>query len=230
MWESIIAKLKAIEDNLLRREKYVDKFDAMSLASVVISSDNFDSALTFIPTVKLAGLSKLVNDILLVLHEAYVDQQGALIVVKIDIDKCRDFADRGTSERHEDETKLGKETSPSSSHAIEVGAPSHEEHTFPADKQSSSKTSRKRNLSETWAMHRRFRLLKLEVHSNLTAILDAKLVAYEVITSSLDMYLKYIVKTAYENGVLDPLRRAKHLVQPLLTNLLAHKFLDTSEV
>ena len=61
-------------------------------------------------------------------------------------------------------------------------------------------------------------------------ILDAKLIAHEVITSSMDIYLKYVVKTAYENGVLDPLRRAKCLVQPQLNILLCHNFLDTSEV
>ena len=230
MWESIIAKLKAIEDNLLRQDEYVDKFDAMSLASVVTSSDSIDSALTFVPTVKLASLSKLTNDILLVLHEAYIDQQGALIVIKIDIDKCRNFADSSDSQRHENEAKSWSDSCPSSGHAIELEAPSLEGITFPTDKQISSKTSRKRYVSETEAMHRRFRSLQLEIHGNLTAILNAKLVAYEVITSSFDIYLKFIVKTAYENGVLDPLRRAIHLVQPLLTNLLAHKFLDTGEV
>lgn len=229
-WAAIIAKLKAIEDNLIRQDKYVDRFDAMSLASVVTSerSEDAKNPLNFSPTTQLKGLSKLVNDISVVLHEAYIEQQGALILIKLEIDKCRNFAEFMTSD--DEIAKSIKYSPPSSSHFMELGTSSHEHGATSTEKQPSSRATRKRDASKTEAMHRTSRLLKLELHSNLMGILDAKLIAHEVITSSMDIYLKYVVKTAYENGVLDPLRRAKCLVQPQLNILLCHNFLDTSEV
>ena len=230
MWTAVILKLKAIEDNLARQGKYVDKFDAMSLASVETTErlDGISSPLSFSPTTQLKGLSKLVADISAVLHEAYIEQQGALIVVKAEIDKCRSFAD---SEHSDDkEALVNNEKDLSTHHIIEMGSSFYERSTTASEKKMSSNTAKKGNTSKLNAIHRHFRLLKQDLHNSLTDILDAKLLAHEVISSSMEIYLKFIVNIALENNVLDPLQRAKRLVQPQQSLLLTHKFLDTSEV
>ena len=229
MWTSVILKLKAIEDSLARQGKYVDNFDAMSLASVETAErvDGISSPLSFSPTTQLKGLTKLVADISAVLHEAYIEQQGALILVKVEIDKCRQFAESNAADFS---GTVANSENDVSSHFVESGSSFHDRNAAGLEKKAMSNSTKKANTARSDALHRHFKALKQELHNNLTDILDAKLVAHEVISSSMDMYLKFIVKIALENGVLDPLQRAKCIVQPQQSLLLTHKFLDTSEV
>lgn len=117
-WATITSKLKSIEDNLTRRGSYVDEFDAMSLAAVEVTN-NFDDAPIselYSPTTHLKGLTSLVTDLLAVLGEAYVEQQGSLIALKLAIDKCskdvqsRNLDDYGPNNTFDKERALPKMT------------------------------------------------------------------------------------------------------------------------
>ena len=110
-WASITSKLKSIEDNLTRRGSYIDEYDAMLLAAVQVTNKVDDASISqlFSPATNLKGLTLLVSDLLTVLGEAYVEQQGSLIVLKLAIDKCvkdlhaRDFDGYGPDNTFNDE-------------------------------------------------------------------------------------------------------------------------------
>jgi hypothetical protein len=230
MWTAIVKKFKTIEDNLLHNGKYVDRFDAMSLASVEIKDRSDETGLPhfFVPTTQLKGLTKLLADITAVLHEAYIEQQGALIVLKSGLYKGgnpsypRDQKSVGTS-IHNSKAGDKNESSSSSSHFSEMEASDWDPNVTSGEVPSLPDLL-------TEADKRNFRLSMQEHHNSLITILDAKLIANDVIVSSMKTYLRCIVNLANENCVLDSMQRANSLVQPQLTALLSHKFLETKEV
>lgn len=230
MWTAIVKKFKTIEDNLSHNGKYIDKFDAMSLASVEIKDRSDETGLPhfFVPTTQLKGLTKLVADISAVLHEAYIEQQGALIVLKSGLYKGgnpsypRDQKSMGTSVNS---SKAG-DTSESTSSSIRYS----EMESSDWDPSNTSGEALSSPDLKTDADKRHFRLSMQEHHNSLVTILDAKLTANDVIISSMKTYLRCIVNLANENCVLDSVQRANCLVQPQLTALLTHKFLETKEV
>ena len=117
-WATITSKLKSIEDNLTRRGSYVDEFDAMSLAAVQVTNKFDDAPISelYSPTTHLKGLTSLVTDLLAVLGEAYVEQQGSLIALNLAIDKCskdvhsRNLDDYGPNNTFDKERALPKMT------------------------------------------------------------------------------------------------------------------------
>lgn len=230
MWTAIVKKFKTIEDNLSHNGKYVDRFDAMSLASVEIKDRSDETGLPhfFVPTTQLKGLTKLVADISAVLHEAYIEQQGAIIVLQSGLHKVgnlsypRDQKSLGTSIHNSKAGETNENVSPSS-HFSEMEASDWDPNDTSGEAPSSPDL-------KTEADKRHFRLSMQEHHNSLVTILDAKLIANDVIVSSMKTYLRCIVNLANENCVLDSVQRANCLIQPQLTALLAHKFLETREV
>ena len=223
-------KFKTIEDNLSHNGKYVDRFDAMSLASVETTdrSDETGFPHLFVPTTQLRGLTKLVADLSAVLHEAYIEQQGALIVLKSGLynggnsSHSRNQKSVGTS-IHNTKPAVMNENAPSSS-------PFPETEILDWDPSVASGEAPSSPNFKNEGDKRHFRLSMQEHHNSLVTILDAKLIANDVIISSMETYLRSIVNLANENCVLDSPLRANCLVQPQLTALLTHKFLDTKEV
>ena len=233
-WASITSKLKSIEDNLTRRGSYIDEYDAMLLAAVQVTNKVDDASISqlFSPTTKLKGLTLLVSDLLTVLGEAYVEQQGSLIVLKLAIDKCmqdlhtRDFDGYGHDNNFNEESAIPKmiddtDTIMKSSQSVEC-PPGF------SSLSSSSNSRHEASNSRTAQIHLRKSLQ--EINNGLIVILDTKLIAHEIIMSTTEIYQRHIVHIATENGVLDPIPRLKFIMRPQLDKLLGHNFLDTNEV
>lgn len=70
---NFIIRLKNIEQSLIDRGEYVERFDALSLSTVDI--DNNDN------TLSLSGLTKLISSLTTILHEAYIDQQTGKVLI-----------------------------------------------------------------------------------------------------------------------------------------------------
>ena len=104
MWPDIIRKLKLVEDDLLKHDKYVESYDALSLASVHIEGDpaNFGESskgthILFTPTTKLNGLTRLVTDLVMILHEAYIEQQSEMMLLKAELERAKYFTEDNAS-------------------------------------------------------------------------------------------------------------------------------------
>ena len=229
-WATITSKLKSIEDNLTRRGSYVDEFDAMSLAAV-----HFDDAPIselYSPTTHLKGLTSLVTDLLAVLGEAYVEQQGSLIVLKVAIDKCskdvhsRNLDDYGPNNTSDKERALPKMTDDTGT----IFASSWNAERPPDFSSLPSVTNARREKLNSRTAQSHFRKSLQEINNSLVVILDTKLIAHEIIMSTTETYQKHIVHIAVENGVLDAIPRLKFLMRPQLDILLEHNFLVTNEV
>ena len=235
-WNSIALKLKTIEDNLIRKGSYIDEFDDMSLAAVQVANKLEDAPISesFSPTTHLKGLTLLVSDLMVVLGEAYVEQQGSLMVLKLAIDKCskdlyshnQNLDDYGQGTTSDKESVLPKMTDDTGK-----GFMSSRSAELPLDfssSPSSSNSSREKLNNRTAQSH--FRKSLQEINNSLIVILDTKLIAHEIIMSTTEMYQKHIAHIAAENGVLDATPRLKFLMQPQLNILLQHNFLVTNEV
>lgn len=229
-WATITSKLKSIEDNLTRRGSYVDEFDAMSLAAV-----HFDDAPIselYSPTTHLKGLTSLVTDLLAVLGEAYVEQQGSLIVLKVAIDKCskdvhsRNLDDYGPNNTFDKERALPKMSDDTGT----IFASSRNAERPPDFSSLPSVTNARREKLNSRTAQSHFRKSLQEINNSLVVILDTKLIAHEIIMSTTEIYQRHIIHIATENGVLDPIPRLKFIMRPQLSKLLGHNFLDTNEV
>ena len=97
MWANIIQKLKSIQDNLIKHEAYVEYADGISLSSVEIGGGNRSSSVQFTPTTNLNGLTRLVTDLTTILHEAQIEQEAALSVIKSEVDKCKYFSENNAA-------------------------------------------------------------------------------------------------------------------------------------
>ena len=98
MWSNIIQKLKNIQDNLIKHEAYVEYADGISLSSVEIGGlGNRSSSVQFTPTTNLNGLTRLVTDITTILHDAQIEQEGALSIIKSEVDKCKYFSENNAA-------------------------------------------------------------------------------------------------------------------------------------
>ena len=98
MWVSIIQKLKTIQDNLTKHEAYVEYADGISLSSVEIGGvGNRSLSVQFTPTTTLNGVTRLVTDITSILHDAQMEQESALSVIKSEVDKCKYFSENNAA-------------------------------------------------------------------------------------------------------------------------------------
>ena len=247
MWSDIIRKLKLVEDDLLKHDKYVESYDALSLASVPIEGDpaNFGESskgthILFTPTTKLNGLSRLVTDLVVILHEAYIEQQSEMMLLKAELERAKYFTeDNASFLRYQQMTTMYESLLPNnvgSSSSGNGGEPhlttiawdgkSLEEASSPSD----TTTNKDDMLQKAELVRKQLRRSIQDLHSGVMSIVDAKLVAYEVVSSCLESYLRSVVKIAQDNGVSFALTRAKRLVQPQLNDLLAHRFLETIEM
>lgn len=224
MWTSITGKFRVIEDNVLHRGVYVDKFDAMSLASVetAIRSDDVNISHSFTPVTQLKGLTALVTDLSIILHEAYIKQQAEVMNLQSGIKKYQSglyFNDSSGSNHQGD---LRTDEPDLSFNQLSEMRSAYFDPSIPLNSVPSSSSSE--------SALRHFRLSLQELHNQFVDIIDAKLIAREVVISSIETYRSYMVKIAKENGVLDPFQRATVLIHPQLQALLAHKFFVTTEV
>ena len=249
MWTDIVRKLKLVEDDLLKHDKYVENYDALSLSSVPIEGDptNFGEStkgthILFTPTTKLNGLSRLVTDLVVILHEAYIEQQSEMMLLKAELERAKYFTEDNESFlRYQQMTTMYESLLPnnvgssSSGNGGEQlfttiawnGNNSLDEATSPSDTMTSKDDDK---LQKAELMRKQLRKSIQDLHSGIMSIVDAKLVAYEVVSSCLESYLRSVVKIAQDNGVSFALTRAKLLVQPQLNDLLAHRFLETTEM
>jgi hypothetical protein len=224
MWAGITGKLRIVEDNVLCRGIYVDKFDAMSLASVETTSRSDDTNVLhpFTPVTQLKGLTNLVTDLSTMLHEAYIKQQTEIMNLESGIKRFQSglhSSDSSEGDHHGNSRDDGMKTT--FGQLSEMGSAFFDASISPNSVPSSSSSE---------SAIRQFRLSIQDLHNRLIDIIDAKLLAREVVVSSIETYRSYMVKIAKENGVLDPSQRAGFLIQPQLEALLAHKFFVTAEV
>ena len=233
-WAAITSKLKAIEDNLTRRGSYIDEFDAMSLAAVQLSSKLEDEPIPqlFSPTTHLKGLTSLVNDLLAILGEAYVEQQGSLIVLKQAIEKCTiDLHSRNLDGYTPDSTfDKGSVLPEMTDDTVTEVTSSRYVERLPDFSSSPSSLISGREKMNSRAAQSHFRKSLQEINNSLVVILDTKLIAHEIIMSTTETYQKHIVQIAAGNGVLDAIPRLNFLMRPQLDKLLEHNFLVTNEV
>ena len=241
MWDDTIRKLRRIEDNLLKNDQYVESYDALLLSSVEIEGDRstatsaqFLSQVT--PTTKLNGLTRLVSDLASVLHEAYIEQQSEMMVLAAELERAKHFSEDNASYlRYQhmatmyESLVVGEAGSSTSSNNSSSGF-GNKLTTMSWDENDSSSPmlpSDKQKKAEL--VHKQLRRSIQDLHNGVMSMLDAKLTAYEVVSSCMESYLRSVVAIAQENGVSLALTRAKRLVQPQLDDLLRHRFLETME-
>ena len=246
MWDDTTNKLNDIEKGLVNDGMFIEDFDALSLSAVDLDGNTTSSMFTQ-TTTSLNGLSKLVDAISSILHEAYIQQQGAVIIIKSKMEICQrlsvsnsNYLRRSNQQRQNVNNSSKKENVNDSSKKElnttrvndEFTTIQWDNHTTQDDSLETSALVIKQDeefYNPEWAQ-KQLRTLLQELHNNLNDILNTKLAAYEVVSSNMEIYVRSIVKIAYDNGVNNALEKAKYIIQPQLNNLLAHKFIDTSEV
>lgn len=247
-----IQKLTSIREDIFQYNKYIDNYDAMSLASVNISlgkkdrenEENKTFDISFTPTTELAGLSQLVAKITAILNEAYIGQQNVLIKLKVAVDEYNNFnnnhhnnnTDRN-SNRNEDiqsysDINIDKdsiELSNDFKEIIELFDSSNSSYNL-NDNELKNLIKKSGIIITMDIIKKQLKIYIQNTHNKLLDLLDIKVNVYDLISTILEIYIKSITKIASDNEILNAFIRAKKIVQPQLDILLAHRYLNSQEV
>jgi hypothetical protein len=225
MWTEITKKkMRAIEAAVVRRGEFVIRLDALRLSSIDVAAESAPTPLmsvdlTSAPRSDFSGLNRLISSIISILHEAHIEEQGYLIKLRSDIEKCVRL--------NESIETIQLERDSMSPSAAENNTNSFGDNND-VDKSHDRKLLAEDNRSRQIQVHLR-RWLQ-ELHDKLNVVLDTKLIAHEVIGSTTVAFAKYLSITASESGISHSSARADIVVKPYQRSLLAHRFLETKEV
>jgi len=198
---SIVERLLLIEKHLFNAGLYIEKFDALQLATMEspdeIENDTFDFHTLPPISPTLNGLEKLEKDLYEVLEEAYVTQQAKLSSLNSEIEQFESYLASKEDILNISDTEIIQGANDKLKTKITVKY-----------------------------MEKRL----LESYNVCSAFLDNKLKSYETISSTMDGYIRFISILAQQLNIAYAKDRSQAAVKPKLKKLLSHRYLDTSDV
>lgn len=258
MWKVIVQRQTTIESDLLGNGKYVEKYDAMSLASMsleeslspsgdllVFDSESSKKSKNNVPPMR--GLSQLSEDVSKVFQDAMSLQQRELIRLKGDIRLCCEFILRNSdyfkdlSEEYERLLPQPERTTSTSAEGNLLGL---DDSTFSVindwnqlpiadddeyDHEAFHNTYLdKRRRIEN--MRKRLKHRLEESFQQLQVIVDVKTIVFQSLKLIREKYNHMMIIEAHKYGVSQATYRVNMVTKGYFKALLDHRFLDTSEV
>lgn len=214
MFEKIAAQLSYLEKSL-SNEKYLSKFDALSLSKI---ENTKKAGADDIP--KLLGLERLVKELSHILNEGHIEFQTLLPRIKEDLQKCKSLSReivhylRPFDEQHEDNQLLL------------LGV---DELTLENIKQMEHKLNSMElnHHGKTLDMQLRPRLHSL--YNEISKLIEVKLEMLLSLQNLVDSYSQRVVTMASENGVLSAVEKTHMVLATTLNPLLKDRFFSTTE-
>ena len=201
----------------------------------------------------LQGLRGLSSEITGILHSAYIAEQGALGCVQQNIDQlelekeqdaCRLHEDCGTSKEEGLRVVKSGETREDGGSEWHHLPPADDDNDSDRDTsqvnasdQTQPQVVTSRYPSPAVQTSRRVLQARRDIHRKLQHMYDevfeilvAKTRALERIDALFSDYVESIARLATASGIKYATERAEHIAQPYLTDLLAHRYLDSTQV
>lgn len=210
MFEKPQRKLINIKQSLATGQKYVSKFDSLSIAVIDIDENNNFSA----DLPRMEGMRTLANDINNILSEAYIEQQQPLIDFKNSVVECQKLAE-----------EIMTELKPFADKKQQVSV------VDPKLFLDSIKGSSNINHSTHGrTLETQLRPKLIDIYETISSIIDTKFSMLEQIQEITAFYIGTVVSVASASSVLRAEDKVNYLVNPHFSPLLSHKLFNSHEV
>lgn len=208
--EPAIRKLRQLHQAVIHHDKYLDRFDALSLASV-------DLVLRNESLVEMKSLQKLGKEVSDILNEVYIAQQSYLASMRRDLDICSENLRR--IHRHNVHGVINE------SDAVDP------ESIVDEDQLASRKMlTNSRALEATLLANDMQNQLK-QLYESIVESMDSKVFMLRLIREVLEFYHDSMVDIASRSGVLQADKKASLVITPRFEPILRHKiFIVVAEV
>lgn len=206
MLEKTQRKLLNIRQSLLVGEKYVSKFDALSISIIEIDEQNHYS--TELP--RMEGMRSLANDINNVLNEAYIEQQQPLSELRLSLSECKKISEEVLADMKHGNSNDHSSIDP--------------EQFLDTMKQTSSSFT----LSKT--LDKQLRPKLIEIYETVSSVIDAKFSMLEQVQDITDYYVRTVVAVAAGSSVLRAEDKVNYITRPHFSPLLTHRLFNSAEV
>lgn len=247
VWKDLLLRIDSIESSLTQLGHYLEKSDAINLASVDITAPliqlHEDSQNNHIYTSH--GYTKLLNDITSILNELYFHQQREIIQLRNSIHTTSDFIEKNieylnanpgmdtlANQIESNNLLMIDEVVPSFANDWNELPPAEddEEHGLLSSQHHSPHLKYLDHKRKLNALKKR---LSRRIENNyyaLQMILDAKVHCQTSISNMLECYTHLLVVEAHNCGVSNALYRANIALKSHALSIRQNRFLDSSEV
>jgi hypothetical protein len=236
MYSTLINKFRNIEHSLLTDGEFIDKFDALSLSTVLIDNNDIDTTIDMsihnLRAPQMNGLKKLVNSLNLLLNESYINQQSTLLSLKKETQNCESFLINNSTylnNNFDDYDDDDENNNNNNNNNIESQS-SLSWDKIPKSVDDDEECIIKNDIIRKEIIFNQLQVRLQEIHDNCMSLLDAKLCAYEVINNTMKCYILFLSSLANDNNISNAKKRATFIVNPYSVELNSNRFLDTSDV
>lgn len=214
--ESAVRKLKQCHQSVVYHDKYVDKFDAISLASIDADKPSPQQ----IENIEFKSLQRLSKEVIDILNEAAISLQSNIISTEKTVRLCSVSLDK-VKNSNVNQTQALRE--PDLLFSDENNA---EEDSTAIKKRSRSDSA---SLEETLLAGDLQQQLR-QSHEDISEIIEAKVLSLRLVHEIIEHYHQSIVDLAQSNGVLHADERANLVIPPRVAPLLNNALFSVAEV
>lgn len=217
MLDAAIRKVNQLHQAVVYHDKNVDKFDALSLATVEFATTSTGALVISQRPPELKGLNKIYKDINDYLNEGYIAEQAHLKSIRDDIDMCLQslIVIRSNGQSHSGSAE--DEVDPESNNV--------KTSSIPQPLEMSSDNSMELELLKK-ELTNKLRVL----HESLVEIKDNKVYLLNLVKEILEHYRLRILEMGDSNGVLNVKVKAELTIVPKIDMIIRHKIFSVTEV
>lgn len=214
--ESAVRQLKQCHQSVVYHDKYIDKFDAISLASIDVDKPSPQQ----IENVDFKSLQRLSKEVLDIFSEASISLQSTIISAEKTVHLCAASLDK-VKNSNANQTQALRE--PDLLFSDESNA------------EDDSTTIKRRSRSDSASLEETLLAGDLQQqlqqsHEDISEIIEAKVLSLRLLQEIIEHYHQSMVELAQSNGVLHADERANLIIPPRVALLLNNSVFSVTEV
>lgn len=212
--ESVLRKLRQLHQSIVYHDKYIDRYDAVSLASLDLNKPLPEQ----VYNLEFKGLRRLIKDLTDILNEGSIMHQTYIIKIQRQVEACAENLQR--IKAHQVHSVIEPEA------LVETDEIASEEE--------SSNQRRKRTFSHSHTIEESLLVQDLRSHlkyafESLNESVESKVIALRIVRELLEHYHQSIVEIATSNGVLKASAKANAVIPNRVDSVLKHKVFVVNE-
>lgn len=213
--ELTVKKLKVLHQSVVFHDQFVDKYDAINLASIDLSKPIPEQ----VAKIEFKSLQRLSKEVIDILNEGSIVQQSTVISIQRNLELCsKSF--RTIKAHGLEEADLLSFDSDSSHHTAADGDTSGD---IQKRGRSNSQSLEDNLLASDLHMHMR------QSYQTISECMESRVLALRLLHELIEHYHHSMIDLATSNGVLNADQRAQYIIPPRVQPLLQHKIFNANE-
>jgi hypothetical protein len=212
--DSAVKRLQQVHVSVIYHDKYIEKFDAMSLATVDLTQPIDPQR----RDIELRGFQLLIRELTSILNEGSISSQTAILGILSDIQQREEKSQQTSQHRKLDPTlTLERIDDPNSSNNDEV------QHIH------KSIASSQETVSEL-LFQKDFQSQLIHLYKILFEVGEQKVIMLRLLLEIIEHFKEKMIEIAQQTRILNASEKAHSLIQPNMTLLTQHKLFIMAEV